>query len=100
MITGLVLVKVAQSRPTLCIVHGILQARILEQLAFLFSRGSSQPGSESRPPALQAGSLPIEPPGKLKHTGVGSLSLPGAGAINTIQTPRGYVWLIQILETC
>ena len=39
-------VKVAQSCPTLCdpmdcIVHGILQARILEWVAFLFSRGSS-----------------------------------------------------------
>ena len=41
-------VKIAQSWPTLCIpmdyiVHGILQARILEWIAFLFSRGSSQP---------------------------------------------------------
>ena len=41
-------VKVAQSCPTLCdpmdyTVHGILQARILEWVAFLFSRGSSQP---------------------------------------------------------
>ena len=38
-------VKVTQSRPTLCdpvdyIVHGILQARILEQVAFPFSRSS------------------------------------------------------------
>ena len=41
-------VKVAQSCPTLCdpmnyIVHGILQARILEWVSVLFSRGSSQP---------------------------------------------------------
>ena len=41
-------VKVAQSCPTLCdpmdyIVHGILQARILEWGAFPFYRGSSQP---------------------------------------------------------
>ena len=41
-------VKVAQLCPTLCnpmdhTVHGILQARILEWVAFLFSRGSSQP---------------------------------------------------------
>ena len=41
-------VKVAQSCPTPCdpvdcIVHGILQARILEWVAFPFSRGSSQP---------------------------------------------------------
>ena len=40
-------VKVTQLCPTLCdpmdcIVHGILQARILEWVAFLFSRGSSQ----------------------------------------------------------
>ena len=41
-------VKVTQSCPTLCDpmdyrVHGILQARILESVAFPFSRGSSQP---------------------------------------------------------
>ena len=41
-------VKVAQSCPTLCgpmdyTVHGILQARILEWVAFPFSRGSPQP---------------------------------------------------------
>ena len=41
-------VKVSQSCPTLCdrmhyTVHGILQATILEWVAFPFSRGSSQP---------------------------------------------------------
>ena len=41
-------VRVAQSCPTLWdpidyTVHGILQARILEWVAFPFSRGSSQP---------------------------------------------------------
>ena len=41
-------VKVAQSCPTLCnpmdyTAHGILQARILEWVAFSFSRGSSKP---------------------------------------------------------
>ena len=40
-------VKVTQSCPTLCdpldyTVHGILQARILEWVAFPFSKGSSQ----------------------------------------------------------
>ena len=40
--------KVTESCPTPCdpmdyIVHGILQARLLEWLAFRFSRGSSQP---------------------------------------------------------
>ena len=69
-------VKVTQSCPTLhdpmdYRVHGILQARILEWVAFPFSRGSSQPKS----PPLQADSLPAEPQGKPKNTGVGSLSL-------------------------
>ena len=69
-------VKVIHLCPTLCdpmdyTIHGILQARILEWVAFPFSRGSSQP----RSPTLQADSLPDEPPGKTKNTGVGSLSL-------------------------
>ena len=34
------------------------------------------PGIEPRPSALQADSLPAEPQGKPKNTGVGSLSLP------------------------
>ena len=46
--------------------HGILQARILEWIAFLFSRGSSTPGIKPRSPTLQAVSLPTEPPGKPK----------------------------------
>ena len=33
------------------------------------------PGTEDRSPALQADSLPAEPQGKPKNTGVGSLSL-------------------------
>ena len=46
-------VKVTQSCPTLCdpvdyIVHGILQARILEGVAFPFSRGSSQPRDQTQ----------------------------------------------------
>ena len=53
-------------------VHGILQARILEWVAFPFSKGSSQPGIEPRSPTLQADSLPAEPQGKPKNTGVGS----------------------------
>ena len=35
-------------------VHGILQARILEWVAFLFFRGSSQPRGKPRSPILQA----------------------------------------------
>ena len=44
--------------------RGILQARILEWVAFPFSRGSSNPGIEPRSPSLQADSLPAEPQGK------------------------------------
>ena len=44
---------------------------MLEWVACPFSRGSFQPSS----PALQMDSLPTEPQGKLKNTGVGSLSL-------------------------
>ena len=42
-------------------VHGILQARILEWIAILFSKGSSQPKGEPGSPALQADSLLSEP---------------------------------------
>ena len=60
-------VKATQLCPTHCD-HmdylGILQARILEWVALSFSRGSSHPGIEPRPPVLQAGSLPSEPRGK------------------------------------
>ena len=45
--------KIAQACPTLCdpinyTVHGVLQARILEWVAFPFSRGSSQPRDQTQ----------------------------------------------------
>ena len=45
-------------------VHGILQASIVGWLAIPFSRRSSWPRNRPRSPALQADSLPSEPPGK------------------------------------
>ena len=51
----------------------ILQARILMWGAFPFSRDLLNPGMEPRSPEVD--SLPSEPPGKPKNTGVGSLSL-------------------------
>ena len=62
-------VKVAQLCPTLCnsmdfTVHRILQARILEWVAFPFSRDFPNLGIEPRSPSLQADSLPAEPQGK------------------------------------
>ena len=56
-------------------VYGILQARILEWVAFPFPGDLSNPGIEPRSPTLQAESLLSEPPGKPKNTGVHSLSL-------------------------
>ena len=58
--------KVAQSCPTLCdpmdyTVHGILQARVLEWVAFPFSGDLPDPGIEPRSLALQADSLPTTP---------------------------------------
>ena len=62
-------VKVAGWFPTLCdpmdyTVHGIIQARMLEWVAFPFSRGLPNPGIEPRSPTLQVDSLPAEPQGK------------------------------------
>ena len=53
-------VKVAQSCLTLCdpmgyTVHGILQARILEWVAFPFSRGSSQPRDQTQVSRIAGG---------------------------------------------
>ena len=71
-------VKVAQSCPTLCNpmdykVHGILQARVGS--LSLAPGDLPKPGIKPRSPAMQADSLPDEPQGKPKNTGVGSLSL-------------------------
>ena len=67
-------VLVTQSCPTLCdpmdcspsssSVHGILQARILEEAAIPFSRDLPNPGVKLGSPVLQADSLVSEPPGK------------------------------------
>ena len=53
-------VKVTQSSPTYCdpvdyTIHGILQARILEWIAFPFSRGSSQPRDRSQASHISGG---------------------------------------------
>ena len=66
-------VKVAQLCPTLFdlmdyMVHGILQARMLEWGVFPFSRGSSQPRDQTQ--ASLTDSLLAEPQGKPKSTGV------------------------------
>ena len=72
--------RATQSSPALCnpmdyTAHAILQARILEWVAFPFSRGSSEPRSA----ALQADSLPAEPPGKARKATQSLLS--GGGSL-------------------
>ena len=75
--------KSLQSCPILCdpvdcnlpdsSVHGILQARILEQVAMPFSRGSPQPRDQTQSLSLlhwQADSLPLVPPGNSKKKGL------------------------------
>ena len=67
---------VSQSHLTLCnsmdyswpgsSVHEIFQIRILEWVAMPFSRGSPQPRDQTQSLALQADSLPSEPPMCLK----------------------------------
>ena len=56
-------------------VHGILQARLWSGLPCPPPEDLLNPGIEPRSPTLQVDSLPTEPPGKSKNTGVGSLSL-------------------------
>ena len=73
-------VKFAQLCLTLCnpmdyTVQGILQARILEWVAFPFSGDLPNPGIKPRSLTLQANSLPAEPQRKPKSTGAGSLFL-------------------------
>ena len=47
-------------------VDGIFQARMLEWVAFPSPGDLPNPGIEPRSPALEADSLPSEPPGKLR----------------------------------
>ena len=75
--TTKVKVKITQLCLTLChcIVHGILQARILEQVVVPFSRGSSQSRDWIQVSHIAGGFFTSWATGKPKNTGVGSLSL-------------------------
>ena len=70
-------VKVTQSYLTFCdpidyTVHGILQARILEWVAFPSPGNLPNPGIKPKSPTLQVDSSPAEPQRKPKNTGVGT----------------------------
>ena len=76
---------VIQSCPTLCdpmdcsppgsSVHGVSPGNNPGVGCHAPFQGPYQPRDRTQVPALQADSLPSEPPGKPKNTGVGSLSL-------------------------
>ena len=73
-------VKVVQSCPTFCspvdsTAHGVLQARILEWVASLFSRGSSQTRDWTQVSCIAGEFFTSWDTKKPKNTGVGSLSL-------------------------
>ena len=65
--------KFAQSCATLC---ELSRPEYWSGEPFLSPGDLPNPGIEPRSPTSQADSSPDEPPGKLKNTGVGSLSLP------------------------
>ena len=71
-----------------CTVHGISQARILEWVAFPFSRESPQP----RSPILQADSLPAEPQDPASSPGS------GRSAGEEIDYPLQYYWASLIAQ--
>ena len=75
-------VKFTQSCPTLCDPHGLYspwnspgQITGVGSLSLTSPGDLPNPGIEPRSPTLQVDSLPAEPQGKAKNTGVGSLSL-------------------------
>ena len=55
-----------------------------------------KPGVKSRSPVLQADSLPAEPQGKSKNTGVGTLSLLQRSSV-TQEPKQGLLYCRQIL---
>ena len=74
-------VKIAQLCPTLCnpmdytVCMEFSRPEYWSGQPFPSPRGLPNPGIEPRSPTLQVDSLPAEPQGKPKNTGMGSLSL-------------------------
>ena len=102
-------VKVAHSCPTLCdsmdyTVHGILQARILEWVAFPFSRRSSQSRDQTQVSALHADFLPAEPQTIPKRFSPGSTQMSSWTPFLSLQGLRfywarlGWSWLVPYLH--
>ena len=75
---------------------GFLQVRMLEWVTIPSSRDLPNPGIEPRSPTLQADSLPSQPPGKPKSTGLGSLTHL-QGIFPTQESNRGLLHCRRIL---
>ena len=90
------LLNVDPSWPLFPNLTAILQARILEWVAMPSSKGSSQPKDQTQASAVQADSLPSDPPGKSKNIGVGSISLL-QGIFLTQESNRGLLHCRRIL---
>ena len=91
-------VKVVQLCPALCdpmyyTTHGILQARILECVAFPFSRGSSQPRDQTQVSCIAGRPLPAELPGKPKKVKVAQ-SCPTPWTIQVMEFSRPEYWSV------
>ena len=101
-IVNIMKVKVAQSCLTLCnpkdcIVLGILQARILEWIAFPFSRRSSQHRDWTQVSCIAWQILyQLSPHEKPKNAGMGDLSLPQR-IFPTQESNRGFLHCRRIL---
>ena len=93
-------VKVAQLCPTLCnpmdyTVHEILQARILEGVAFPFSRGSSQPRDGSQVSHTAGRLFTSEPQGTPKvREGMGKTTSWKQGSV------RQWIFLVVQSKSC
>ena len=84
----------------LVLFHGILQARILEWIAFPFSRGSSQPRDRTKVSGIEGRFLTSQPTWKPKNTGVGSLLLL-QGIFPTQKSNQGLLhcrWILYLLS--
>ena len=82
-------------QPHVHTVHEILQARILEWVAVPSPGDLPNPGIKPRFPTLH-NSLPAEPSGELKNTGVSSVSLL-QGILPTQESNQGFLHCRKIL---
>ena len=77
-------------------VHGILQARILEVVAFFFSRGSSHPRDRTQVSHIAGRSLPAESQGKPQNSESSAQTSSIRGYWTTHSTSHGMVVFITL----